>query len=408
MATPTLSVQLSLDASSYGNTYFVLDNATRGKLDNATYTLGGEFYTDITSYVKDVSTSRGRSRELDRFSTGSASISFKNQDRLFDPSNTASTLYPNIVPRRPIRVTANGYSVYTGYVDDWNLSYDISGLSDASAACVDGFAILAKQNLSASTAVAQASGTRIAAVLAMPEVNWPLSLESIDTGSQTLQADVIAQDTNALTYLQLVESSEPGSFFISADGKATFKDRNTAWTVSTATFTDDGTALPYSEISVIYGTELLYNKVVTTRVGGVPQTANSTTSQTTYGVNTLDQSGLLVDTDANALALSNYLLGRYQYPELRFDSITTELSGLTTTQQNQILALEMTNVVTVKYQPNDIGAVITQAMQILGVSHQIRPDSHRVSLKLGATDGRVAFVLNSTAFGVLNTSTIGF
>lgn len=213
MATPTISVQLSLDASSYGNTFFVLDNATRGVLDGTTYKLGGEFYTDITAYVKDISISRGRSRELDRYAAGMANVTFKNQDRTFDPSYTSSTLYPNIVPRRPIRITANGSAVYTGYVDDWNLNYDISGQSDAAASCVDGFSILANQNLSASTATSQASGARIAAVLAKSEVNWPLSLEAIDTGQQTLQADVITQDTNALTYLQLVEASEPGSFF---------------------------------------------------------------------------------------------------------------------------------------------------------------------------------------------------
>ena len=408
MPTPTISVQLSLDASSYGNTFFTLDSATRGVLDGTTFKLGGEFYVDVTQYVKDVSVSRGRSRELDRFNTGTASVTFKNQDRTFDPTNTTSTLYPNIVPRRPIRITANGTAVYTGYVDDWNLSYSVSGLSDASAACVDGFAILAKQNLSAATATSESSGTRIAAILARPEVDWPLSLQAIDTGQQTLQADVIAEDTNALTYLQLVEASEPGSFFIDKSGRATFEDRNTAWTVSTTTFSDDGTALPYSEISVVYGTELLFNRVQTTRVGGVTQTANNTASQATYGINTLDDSGLLIDTDENALALSNYLLGRYQTPELRVDQITIELNGLSTLQQDTILGLEMTNVVTVKFQPNKTGVVITQTLQILGVSHQVRMDSHRVTFGLGATDGRVAFVLDSLAFGVLDTSTLGF
>ena len=109
MAIPSLSVQLSLDASSYGNTFFTLDSATRGVLDGTTYTLGGEYYVDITSYAQNISTNRGRSRELDRYATGQASLSFQNQDRTFDPSNSSSTLYPNVVPRRPVRVTANGY-----------------------------------------------------------------------------------------------------------------------------------------------------------------------------------------------------------------------------------------------------------------------------------------------------------
>ena len=408
MAVPTLSVQLSLDASSYGNTFFTLDSATRGVLDGATYKLGGEFYTDITSYAQTITTNRGRSRELDRYAMGQASVSFQNQDRTFDPSNSSSSLYPNIVPRRPIRITANGSAIYQGYVDDWNLDYNVSGESDASATCIDGFGILSKQTLAAATATAEYSGTRIANVLAKPEVNWPLSLEAIDVGAQMLQADVIAQDTNALTYLQLVEASEPGSFFVSKDGKATFKDRNTAAVIGSVTLSDDGTGIPYNEVQVVYGTEMLYNRIVVTRAGGSPQTANNTTSQTTYGLASLDQSGLLTDTDSNALSLANYLLGQYASPELRFDSVTIELSALSTADQNTLLGLELTNVIVVKFQPNRTGAQISQNCQIIGVAHQVRPDSHRVTFKLAQTDGRVAFVLDDAVFGVLDTSELGF
>ena len=408
MAVPILSVQLSLDASSYGNTFFTLDSATRGVLDNTTYTLGGEFYVDVTSYAQSISTTRGRSRELDRYATGQASVTFQNQDRTFDPSNSSSSLYPNIVPRRPIRITANGSAIYQGYVDDWNLDYNVSGESDASATCIDGFGILSKQTLAAATATAEYSGTRIANVLAKPEVNWPLSLEAIDVGAQMLQADVIAQDTNALTYLQLVEASEPGSFFMSADGKATFNDRNTAAVLGSVTLSDDGTGIPYNEVQVVYGTEMLYNRIVVTRAGGSPQTANNTTSQTTYGLASLDQSGLLTDTDSNALSLANYLLGQYASPELRFDSVTIELSALSTTDQNTLLGLELTNVIVVKFQPNRTGAQISQNCQIIGIAHQVRPDSHRVTFKLAQTDGRVAFVLDDAVFGVLDTSELGF
>ena len=405
MAIPTLSVQLSLDASSYGNTFFTLDSATRGVLDGTTYKLGGEFYVDITSYAQTITVNRGRSRELDRYATGQASVTFQNQDRTFDPSYTSSTLYPNIVPRRPIRITANGSAIYQGYVDDWNLDYNVSGESDATATCIDGFGILSKQTLAAATATSQLSGARIAAVLAKPEVNWPLSMQAVDAGQQTLQADVIAQDENALSYLQLVELSEPGSFFISRDGKATFKDRNTAAVVGSVTLSDDGTGIPYNEVQVAYGTELLYNRVVITRLGGVAQTASSTTSQTTYGLASLDQAGLLVDTDANSLTLANYLLGSYATPELRFDSVTIELSALSTANQNTLLALDLTNVITVKFQPNRTGTRISQNCEIIGISHQVRPDSHRMTFKLATTVG-VAFVLDSIPYGKLDDTTV--
>lgn len=448
MPTPTLSVQLGLDPSTFGNSYFVLDDPTRGVLDGVSYTLGGTWYTDISAYAKSVTISRGRSRELDRFQTGSATIVLKNQDRTFDPTQSASPLYPNIVPRKQMNIYAAGSFIFSGLVDDWNLSYDISGQSDAVAVCVDGFAVLSKQVLALATATSQASGARISSVLSKSEVAWPTAARAIDTGQQTLQADVIAQNTNALEYLQLVEMTEAGSFFISSAGSATFKDRNTASVVGSVTFADDGTGIPYTGVEVAYGTELLYNRVNVTRAGGVTQTASATDSIALYGINTLDESGLLTDTDANALALANYLVGQYGQPELRFDTITLELSSLSAAQQAQILALDLTNVVNVKFTPNPVttttdaytsagtvasvqvlnqspaqrramtgGAAlgqttvssssistapqIRQNCEIIGIEHDIRPDSHQVRFRLAATYG-VALILDSTVYGKLN------
>jgi hypothetical protein len=409
VALPTRKVELGLDLSAQGGPFFKLNDQAQGVLDNTTYLLGGSLFYDVTSYVKTLTTDRGRSRELDRYNTGSASVTFTNQSRAFDPSYTSSPFWPSIQPRREMRITIGGSAVYYGLVDDWNLDYQINGESTAGAVCVDGFAILAKQNLSAFTAIAgQTTGARIGTVLARSEVAWPTALLSLDAGQQTLQADVVAQDTNVLTYLQLVEQSEPGSFFISAAGSATFKDRNTAAVVGTATFADDGSGIGYTDLQVVYGTELLYNRVNITRAGGTVQTANYTPSQDQYSISTLDEAGLLIDTDANALTLANYLLGRYQQPELRFDQLTVELSSLTTAQQATVLGLELTNVITVKFTPNKVGSQVSQRCQIIGIAHDARPDSHKVTLKLAQTDGKVAFVLNSTAYGVLDTSTLGF
>jgi len=44
---------------------------------------------DVTAFVRSVSIRRGRSRELDRFSTGTATVVFNNEDRRFDPLYSA-------------------------------------------------------------------------------------------------------------------------------------------------------------------------------------------------------------------------------------------------------------------------------------------------------------------------------
>jgi len=407
MSIPPLKVELGLEAISSNVTFFTLDDATRGVLDGATYKLGGTVYFDVTSQVKSVSTSRGRSRELDKFTTGTAQIVFKNQDRAFDPSNTASLYYPSIVPRREIRITSGNVTQYVGLVDDWNLSYDVGGLSDAQATCVDAFAQLAKQTLNTFVATSQKTGTRIAAILAKSEVAWPVTLEAIDTGQQTLQADTVTQDVDVLSYLQLVEQSEPGSLFISKGGFVTFKDRNTANTVAAVTFADDGSGIAFTNVQVVYGTEMLYNRVTLTRLGGTVQTASDATSIAEYGIAALDEQGLLMVNDTDTGYIASYLVGRYANPELRFEEVTVEMSGLSVADQNLVLGLELSNVVTVKFTPNAVGAQISSKCMIIGIAHDIRIDSHKVTIRLAQTDGKVAFVLNDTTFGVLDVNTLG-
>ena len=148
------------------------------------------------------------------------------------------------------------------------------------------------------------------------------------------------------------EQTENGSFFISSAGSVTFRDRNAASAAGSVTFADDGTGIPFVACEVVYGTELLYNRVTVTRSGGTVQTASNANSIALYGISALDQAGLLTDTDANSLALANYLLGQYQQPELRYDSVTVEMSALTAAQQAAVLGLDMTSVVTVKFTPN--------------------------------------------------------
>jgi hypothetical protein len=399
--TPEIIVEVGLDLSSVGGPFFTFGSSTVVKdnpqsiFDNTTYRFGGTLFYDLTPAVKSVTINRGRSRELDRFTTGSANIVFDNTDRAFDPFYTSSPWYPDIKPRRSVRVSTvvNGSTAvqFTGLVEDWNIDYQINGQSEAFAACVDGFILFGGQQLAAHTATAQTSGERLEAILDRPEVDWPSSLRDIDTGAQTFQADVIEQGRETLEYLQLVETSEPGLLFMSKDNKVTFRDRNTAAAPGTVVFSDSGTAIPYTNITTTYGTELLYNRAVIGRIGGQPQTAENAESKAEYGVVSLELNGLLINTDANASALANYIVNKYAEPELRFDTISVELAGLGTADQAAVLGLELTDIIRLEYQPAGIGPSVTKDVQILGIRHAIRPGQHEIVLNLGSTD-TAAFV----------------
>jgi hypothetical protein len=355
-----------------------------------------------------VSINRGKNRELDRFNAGNATIEFNNQNRFFDPTNTSSPFFGQIVPRREVRVTAGTVVQFYGLVDDWNLVYHISGLSDASLTAFDGFSALASQTITAGTATSQLSGARINAVLSDPGVNWSATARNIDAGGQTLQADVITTGTNVLQYINTIEQSEPGIFFVDKSGRATFKDRNSIFPTSGAVvLSDDGSGIPYADIKVNYGSELLFNQAELSRLNGGSAIADDLLSQQSYGIKTFGADGLLMDTDAALGQLAIYYVSLYANPEYRFESISVLMSKLSEAQQNEILGLEIGSICRIKFQPNKVGAVIDKYAQIIGIQNQMSIADHRVSLSFQTIESGY-FVLDDPAFGLLDYNLLGF
>ncbi len=91
--------------------------------------------------VTGLSLSRGKNRDLDRFNAGVLSVTVNNEDRAFDPLYTSSPFYGDIVPRRDVRVLANGTAQYVGKILDWNFDFEPNGRQSASLEAADGFHI---------------------------------------------------------------------------------------------------------------------------------------------------------------------------------------------------------------------------------------------------------------------------
>jgi hypothetical protein len=226
MAVPQTKVFIAFDLTAAGGSYFTLDDTTKGVL-NSVYFLGGEILTDVTQYVASVSTNRGKSREQDRYTAGNLSVTLHNESRIFDPFNSEGIFAGQVLPRKAIAVETNGVRMFTGIIDDWDFTYDITGKAFANVSAVDGFLILSAAELDEFTATSQLSSDRVSAILSRPEVNWPSGQRQIATGLTTLVADVVPENTNALSYLQLVEETENGQLFINKSGQVTFKNRLT-------------------------------------------------------------------------------------------------------------------------------------------------------------------------------------
>lgn len=386
---------------------FTLNDTVKGVLDNTEYVLAGTQLVDVSNKVRSYSINRGRSRELDRYQTGVASIVFDNRNRDFDPTYTASPYYGNIIPRRDVRITTNGIVKYTGVIDDWNLNYNIEGDSVTSGAATDGFSVLAKQTLTGHTATPQTTGQRISAILNRAEVNWPLADRDINTGDSDLGADVINSDENVLSYLQLIETAEQGELFISKDGKITFSARNNVLTAnSSVLLSDDGTGIPYQNIEVVYGSELLYNEVVvSSSITSSTAIAVDEASQSTYGVANLTLTDLPLATNDELVNLSVFLASKYSQPEYRFESIDVVLDDLSEAEQNQLLDLELGDVVQIRFTPNNVPPAINKYAQIISINDSGQIDRYRIKFGFRTLDAGL-FTLNDEAFGRLDAGNI--
>jgi hypothetical protein len=311
------------------------------------------------------------------------------------------------VPRLPVQILANGIPIYTGLVTDWDINYDLGFNDTATVQCADQFTVLSNQLINAVTPSTESTGARIRNVLNYNEINYQ-GARSIDDGSSTLGAFAIAQDTNCLNYLQQINTSEQGYLFMSANGTLTFKGRSSVLNpVSGATFNGDGTGLPYNSLMNQYGDELLYNFITTKSDAGPLQTTSNAASIAQYQAQQYSLTDLLNSTTTEVAGLGNYLLGRYKNPVLRFNGLQTQLSAMTTAQQNIALSLDLTSICTVvKNFVTGTPSSDSQTLIVSGVNHTITPGNHSLQFTFESTDSNAYFVLNDTIFGTLSTTNL--
>ena len=415
MSRPDTRVRIAFDLAAGGvGDFFTLDDPVKGELDDAPFGLSGDILEDVTNEVRSVTVRRGRSRELERFQAGAATVDLDNSQRKYDPAaGTAITPYgASMRPRKAVQISSNGVAVFTGVVDDWDLDYSLNGDHVASVKVTDGFVFLAGQEIEPHTATAQATGARINAILDRAEIAWPAGKRAIDTGSSTLQADAIGGTADpkpvpALAYLQNVEEAEQGALFIGANGSLTFRDRGAIQLLAPAKFADDGSGIPFTNIEASYGSEELRNRITVTRLNGGTATAIGTASVDEYGAIDFDIRDSLLADDTQAQSLADLILSTYAEPRLRVDSVDVVLNALTSAQVADVLALELGALVQVVYTPSGIGDPIDQFVQLDQIEHTIDATQHRVQFSFSRGQP-AAFVFDSTLFGVLDTNTLGF
>lgn len=371
---------------------FTLNNATLGVLNGNCY-LDGRTEDDLTDRLLKVEISRGRHDQFQDFQAGTMRLTLSNNDRELDPVNSNSRYFDpvsgtsGVTIRRKVTLKYKNTEIFTGRITDIDIAYDPTSApntrSEVTIDVADDFVLLANTFMEEFLPTTQLSGARVNAILALPEVNYT-GPTAIDTGTVTVLDDPVADQTRTIDALQAVAATERGYLYFKGDGTLVFTDRIVGSAVPVKVFADDGTGQEYETLSIVYGQENLFNRVVCTPIDSVTAgVANDATSQTTFGISTLSLGGLLCS-DADAQTLANYLLSLFKDPSYRFDSMSVTFIGnsIGLVSQQEIIDLELGSVVRV-IKSFSIGspASVYQNVTVEHIDHAITPQSHTITYK---------------------------
>ena len=310
-------------------------------------------FTDITSYLRAFTTRRGRANELGEFVSGTMSFSVSNADNRFNPNNTSSPYYDSanartkIQPLKRVRMSATydstTYRVFEGFLQSVPVKFISEGAdSIVTFTCVDAFKIFQSfrldgvgwrlglagfSELGQSTSLGyedeqELSSVRISRIL--DTIQFPSNRRDILTGTKEVISQPIT--TNVLTGLRECETAENGQFFIAKDGKATFRNRdyklsNTKAINVQGIFSNDGSNLPYTNVSTSFDDNEIVNVYEWQRSGGTIQYKADADSVLRYRAKESNKTTINVS-DGDVLSIIEQKIAETSLPILRIDELT--------------------------------------------------------------------------------------
>jgi hypothetical protein len=370
---------------------------------------------DVSDVVDSVSIKRGRNAQADEFQTGTLTLRIVDQLGAFNPQNPGSPYFGLLDPMRKVSISATynntTYPMFSGFITSYTTTTPKNALDVVYTTITAVDALRLAQNAQISTVTGATagdlSGTRINEIL--DEISWPASMRDVDAGLTTMQADPGTARTS-LAALQTVTNSEYGAFYVDASGSFVFQDRSvtTASIAGTPTvFNDNGTDIGYFNAVWRLDDTLVFNQANVTRTGGTVQNATNAASVAKYFAHTYNIQNLLMQTDAVALDYALAYVASRAETSVRCDAI--ELDLYTDNYNTGIIAaldLDFFDPITITTnQPGS--STLTKTLQVFGVAHNVTPNRWRTTFTTlePVIDG---FVLNSTEYGVLDTSVLSY
>jgi hypothetical protein len=370
---------------------------------------------DVSNVVDSVSTKRGRSATADEFQTGTLTLRIVDQNGDFNSQNENSPFYSYLTPMRKVSISATyggtTYPMFSGFITSYTTTTprNANDVVYTTISAVDATRLAQNAQISTVTGATAGdlSGTRINQIL--NTIAWPSSMRDIDAGLTTLQADPGTART-ALAALQTATNSEYGAIYVDASGSWTFQDR----LVTTASigdtpvvFNDNGSDISYFNAIWRLDDTLVFNQANITRTGGTVQNATNAASVEKYFAHTYNQQNLLMETDAVALDYARAYVASRAETSIRCDAIELDLYTDNYTA-GTVAALDLDFFDPVTITTNQPGnSTLTKTLQVFGVAHNVTPNKWRTTFTTlePIIDG---FILNSTLYGVLDTSVLSY
>jgi hypothetical protein len=368
---------------------------------------------DLTPDVYSISIRRGRNVMKDTYDAGTAIVRVLDPLGYFNPQNPSSPYYGYLVPLRKLRISATTataeHFLFSGYVNDYRYTFPVGQeTAYVDIMCTDGFRLLQMSNVGTipDTGAGQDTGTRINKIL--DNVSFPASMRSISTGVSTCVADP-ATNRSTLDAIKNAEFSEGlGAFYMSADGTAVYLNRTevTSSLGEPSIAFNQTTGIPYRNVKYAFDDKLIINDVKFNRVGSAsPQLVYSQSSIDKYFPHSLTQENLVAQTDDIVLGIAQNYVNTRKETTIRIDEMLVDLLDPAVPTDTLIGLdyfdnLEITNV-------TESGSTITKTLQAQGFAWDITANKMQVAITTlePIVDG---FIIGSTIFGIIGTSTLSY
>jgi hypothetical protein len=366
---------------------------------------------DLTPDVYSISITRGRNIMRDTYEAGQATIRVLDPLSYFNPQNTASPYFGFLTPLRKLRISATvggvGYFLFSGYTIEYRYTYprgQETGYVDI--ICTDAFRLFQQAAVLtvASATAGQDTGTRINKIL--DQVSWPTLMRAIDTGDTLCQADP-GTPRPSLDAIKNAEFSEQGAFFIDSEGTANFLNRNNviAKYGETPIEFNQTTGIPYTNLVFAFDDKLIINSAGMTRIGGTQQVADNTDSITKYFLHQINESNLVVQTDADALNIAKIYVATRAETTIRIDAMTVDLLDPAVPTATMLDLDYFSNLKITNVQPD--GSTIVKTLQCQGLDWNITPNSMKVTVRTlePIVEG---FIIGSAVSGIIGQSIMAY